>query len=110
MSKEKRITFRLEADDYLWLEKQAAKKGYKVSKYLRYLVRFDGKDVGLSSNAEQELRCYFADTARLGSNINQIMREVNSDIRSIDASRDELDGLLRETKPLLVSIKARGKA
>ena len=106
MSKEKKVTFRLEAEDYLRLEKQAAKKGYKVSKYLRHLVRFDGKEATFSSDAEQELRRYFADTSRLGSNINQIMREVNSDRVSMDASRDDLDGLLRETKPLLVSIKA----
>lgn len=105
MSKTRIVPFRLEEEDYALLKTRASMKGFRVSKYLRYLIRNDGLEMPLNHDVEKDLRRYFADTSRLGSNINQIMREVNSNMRHISGSSDDLNHLLHQTKPILMSIK-----
>lgn len=105
MSKEKRVTFRIEEAEFERLESHAKSQGMKVSKYMRYLVSQDAGYMTVSHEAEKDLRRYFADANRLGNNFNQMMREINSGFHSINDKADEIGSVLDQTRPILINIK-----
>ena len=105
VNKEKQVRFRLEQNDFEQLQKRADNAGMTVSKYLRYQVIKEGGDMTVTPQAEQQLKDYFVSVNRLGNNVNQLMREINSDIRTVEQNKDELNTLLLQIHPEIISIK-----
>lgn len=105
MSKNKDVHFRLEEGELEALQERASRHGMKVSKYIRYLVAQDAGYITVNPEAEDQLRRYFADTTRLGSNFNQMMREINSGFYSVNEKAEEIGSILDQTRPILINIR-----
>jgi len=106
VNKDKQVRFRLEQNDFEQLQKRADNAGMTVSKYLRYQVIKEGGDMTVTPQAEQQLKDYFVSVNRLGNNVNQLMREINSDIRTVEQNKDELNTLLLQIRPDIINIKS----
>ena len=106
MNKDKQIIFRLELNDYEQLKSRADNADMTVSKYLRYQVIKEAGDMTVTPQAEQQLKDYFVNVTRLGNNVNQLMREINSDIRTVEQNKDELNSLLLQIRPEIINIKS----
>lgn len=106
VNKDKQVRFRLEQGDFELLQKRADEAGMSVSKYLRYRVIMEGGDMTVTPQAEQQLKDYFVNVNRLGNNVNQLMREINSDIKTVEQNKDSLNTLLLEIRPEIINIKS----
>jgi hypothetical protein len=106
MNKDKQVRFRLEDEDWNQLQKRAEDAGMSVSKYLRFQVIREGGDMTISPKAEQQHKDYFANITRLGNNENQLVREINSDMRSVSQQTENLLQLLNTIKPEIAETKS----
>ena len=108
MNKEKQVRFRLEQDDWERLEKRAKEAKMSVSKYLRACVISEAGDLTITPKIQEDLKQYYGIISRLGSNVNQLTREINSEIKDVqdrlaDASQvkglmDHLDKVMADTQ------------
>lgn len=107
MNRETRITFRLSEEDRLLLERRAKEQHMSVSKYLRYLLSQDSGKLSYNPDDEKQLRRYFSDINRLGTNINQIARHLNSEIKTVSKVEKDLLVLLADVQEQVILVKAK---
>ena len=107
VSRDARLSIRLEPDDRMLLSKTAAARGMPSATYVSVLVRSHLRNlVPLPKDELSALKRSVAELGAIGRNLNQIARAVNQGGRPSGPGREDLQAMLRVAEALRDHVKA----